>query len=153
MKGKEISRGALYGAWNNDNDPYHTIRDRVAESLYKEIINRKKEYEIEAVSKNTGFSISDVERIYYHIFIRKHLFRNGRVHKFDPDYYTVHSWLRLREGKTVYKHDITMLHHELEEEKIMGDSLEIVYEDAHDIVAKKYNYEVELVEYLKKHDV
>ncbi len=153
MKGKEISRGTLYGAWNNDNDPYHTIRDRVAESLYKEIINRKKEYEIAAIALNSGFSVDDVERIYNHIFIRNHLFKDGTIHKFDPDYYMVHSWLRLREGKTIYKHDITMLYHELEEEKIMGDSLEIVYEDAHDVVSKTYNYQLELLEYLQKRNV
>ena len=46
-----------------------------------------------------------------------------------------------------------MLYHELEEEKIMGENLEIAYEDAHEIVQKKYNYQKELFEYLRKHDV
>ncbi|MCD7809028.1 MAG: hypothetical protein LUH02_06780 [Erysipelotrichaceae bacterium] len=107
MKGKDIRKGALYGAWNNENDPYNKKRDEIAINLYNEIINRKKEYEIAVIALNSGFSVDDIERIYNHIFIRKHLFRNGRVHKFDPDYYMVHSWLRLREGKNIYKHDIT----------------------------------------------
>ncbi|MCD7809027.1 MAG: hypothetical protein LUH02_06775 [Erysipelotrichaceae bacterium] len=46
-----------------------------------------------------------------------------------------------------------MLYHELEEEKIMGDSLKIVYEDVHDVVSETYNYQKELIEHLKKHDV
>lgn len=48
---------------------------------------------------------------------------------------------------------MTMLYHELEEEKIMGDSLEVVYETTHKEVEKKYNYRKELLEYLEEHDV
>lgn len=50
-----------------------------------------------------------------------------------------HSWIRIRDGKKIYIHDMIMLYHELEEEKIMGDSLNIVYEVAHKEVEKKYN--------------
>lgn len=62
-------------------------------------------------------------------------------------------WLILGNGLKIYKHDMTMLYHELEEEKIMGDSLEVVYETTHKEVEKKYNYRKELLEYLEEHDV
>ena len=87
------------------------------------------------------------------MFIRKHKFRSGEIKKFDPDYYMAHSWLRLRQGKYIQKHDITMLNHELDEEKEMQDSLDVIYEDSHERVQKVYNYQRELLEYLKDHDV
>lgn len=145
--------GALSGAWNNDNDPYYREREKIAKELYKEIGNRKKIYEVKAVSKNSGLPKKDVERVYDHIFVREHLFSDGSIKKFDPDYYMAHSWQRLREGKNIQKHDLTMLYHELEEEKIMGSSLEIVYEKAHEKAEAKYNYHKDLLEYLKDHDV
>ena len=69
--------------------------------------------------------------MYDHVFIREHKFKDGSVHKFYPDYYMAHSWLRLWEGKNIQKHDITMLKHELEEEKIMGTSIDVIYENVH----------------------
>ena len=148
-----MQSGALSGAWNDLNDPMNKHREKIAYDLYKEIVNRKKEFEIKSVAKHSGFDIEDVERIYNHVFIRKHLFEDGEIHKFYPDYYMAHSWMRIRDGKKIYKHDMIMLYHELEEEKIMGDSLNVVYEVAHEEVEKKYNYRKELLEYLKNHDV
>ena len=145
--------GALSGAWTDENDPFYENRDMVAEDLYTEIRNRKKSYEVKAVAKNSGFSEEEIDKVYDHVFIRDHLFKGGEIRRFDPDYYMAHSWQRLREGKNIQKHDITMLYHELEEEKIMGDSLEIEYEKAHSEVEKKYNYRKELLEYLKNHKV
>lgn len=46
-----------------------------------------------------------------------------------------------------------MLKHELEEEKIMGTSIDVIYENVHNEVQKKYNYQKELLEYLKNNDV
>lgn len=145
--------GALSGAWTDENDPFYENRDMVAEDLYTEIRNRKKSYEVKAVAKNSGFSEEEIDKVYDHVFIRDHLFKGGEIRRFDPDYYMAHSWQRLRDGKNIQKHDITMLYHELEEEKIMGDSLEIEYEKAHSEVEKKYNYRKELLEYLKNHKV
>lgn len=48
---------------------------------------------------------------------------------------------------------IRMLNHELAEEKEMQDSLDVIYEDSHERVQKVYNYQRELLEYLKDHDV
>lgn len=48
-----------------------------------------------------------------------------------------HSWIRIRDGKKIYIHDIIMLYHVLEEEKLMGDGLNVVYEVAHKEFEKK----------------
>lgn len=64
-------------------------RETIAINLYNGIINRKKGFEIKAVPK---ISRCIVERIYNLIFIRKYLFLDGKIHKFDPDYSMAHSW-------------------------------------------------------------
>lgn len=153
LEAKTNNSGALNGAWNNENDPNYKKRDEIAEALYAQITNRKKSFEIKQVAKNSGFTEEEVSNIYEHVFIRKHKFRSGEIKKFDPDYYRAHSWLRLRQGKDIQKHDITMLNHELAEEKEMQDSLDVIYEDSHERVQKVYNYQRELLEYLKDHDV
>lgn len=153
LEAKTNNSGALNGAWNNENDPNYKKRDEIAEALYVQITNRKKSFEIKQVAKNSGFTEEEVSNIYEHVFIRKHKFRSGEIKKFDPDYYMAHSWLRLRQGKDIQKHDITMLNHELAEEKEMQDSLDVIYEDSHERVQKVYNYQRELLEYLKDHDV
>lgn len=146
--------GALSGAYNDINDPNNENREKVANALYTQFINRNRDFEIEAVAKNSGYSVEEVNRIYDHIFIRQHLFEDGSVHKFDPDYYMAHSWMRLRTGQNIQEHDLMMLRHELEEEKIMGESLEIPYEIAHnEVEIKGYSYTKLLLEYLKTHDV
>lgn len=97
-------------------------------------------------------SIDEVDRIFSHIYEREHLFADGTIHKFYPDYYMAHSWKRLRDGKGIQEHDLIMLRHELEEEKIMGEGVEIIYEKAHNEVEKTWNYSKALLEYLKTHD-
>ena len=139
---------------NDSNDPFGKERQKIAADLYEQIKNRDKKYEIEAVAKHSGLSLDDVSRIHDHIFVRMHLLHEGsQVSTFDADYYMAHSWRRLRDGKNIQKHDITMLKHELAEEKIMGKSLEIQYEKAHNEATKMYNYQKELLAYLKDHDV
>lgn len=145
--------GALNGAWTDESDPLNKQRDKIAKQLYEQIRNRKKENEVKAVAKNSNFTIDEISRIYDHVFIRNHKFKNGTIHRFDADYYMAHSWIRLRNGKKIYNHDFTMLYHELAEESIMGERLDIFYEDVHKEVEKKYNYQKELLEYLKNHDV
>ena len=58
--------------------------------------------------------------------------------------------MRIREGKNIQKHDITLLNHELAEYKLMSANPNMVYEEAHAIVEKQYNYAKELLEYLKE---
>ncbi|WP_270302266.1 hypothetical protein [Baileyella intestinalis] len=66
--------------------------------------------------------------------------------------YMAQSWLRLREGKHIQEHDIVLLHHELEEAKIMNADVDVPYEMAHNEVNKIWNYKRALLEYLKSHE-
>ena len=147
-----IKSGANYGAYTNENDPDGEKRKISAENFYKETLNRDREYEIEAVSRNTGYSRSDVDKVFAHVFELEHSFEDGTIHRFDPDYYMQHSWMRLREGKSIQPHDITLLNHELAEANIMGTGTDVIYEIAHAEVEQTYNYTKELLEYLKTHD-
>lgn len=145
--------GALdSGAYNDENDPLFKKRDKIAEDLYYQIEHRKREFEISAVARNSGFSIEEIDLVFEHIFEREHLFEDGTLRKFDPSYYMAHSWLRLREGKNIQRHDIILLHHELEEAKIMKNNLAIPYEKAHNEVEKVWNYRKALMDYLKDHE-
>lgn len=101
------------------------------------------------MAKNTGFRYVDIEKVYAHVFERQHLFRDGTIHKFHPDYDMAQSWQRLREGRNIQKHDIVLIKHELYEANIMGTSLNIVYEDVHEKTDKMYNYSKALADYKK----
>lgn len=150
--GEALKSGALAGAFNDKTDPYFKKREAIANRLYEEIRNRNREYEIAAVAKNSGFSREDVDTIFAHIFEKEHLFADGSVHQFDSSYYMAQSWIRIREGTNIQEHDLIMLHHELEEAKIMNTNLEIPYEEAHNKAEEKWNYNKALFEYLKTHD-
>lgn len=122
-----------------------------AKMLYNEIINRKKEFEIKAVASHSDYSYDEIEKIYEHVFIRKHLFEDGSVHKFMPDIEIANSWLRIRNGHP-FEHDFILLNHEFEEEKIMGNRLDIPYEIAHYNVismGEEYDYDFSLNKYLE----
>jgi hypothetical protein len=149
-KSSIIESGARYGAYNDKNDPNNIKREASAERYYEEIRNRDRNAEIEAISQNTGFSKDDVDAIFSHVFEQEHPFEDGTTHRFVPDYYMQQSFMRIREGKNIQKHDITLLNHELAEYKLMSANPNMVYEDAHAIVEKQYNYAKELLEYLKE---
>ena len=122
-----------------------------AKMLYNEIINRKKEFEIKAVASHSNYSYDEIEKIYEHVFIREHLFEDGSVHKFIPDIEMANSWLRIRNGHPL-EHDFILLNHEFEEEKIMGNRLDIPYEIAHYNVismGEEYDYDSSLSKYLE----
>ena len=144
--------GALYGAYNDINDPFFEKRERIGKDLYTEISNRKRSYEIKAVADNSGFREEDIDTVFSHIFEKEHLFEDGSRRKFDPDYYMAQSWLRLREGKNIQEHDLILLHHELEEARIMDKNVEIPYEKAHNEVEKRWNYKKALMKYLETHE-
>ena len=62
-------------------------------------------------------------------------------------YDVAESWRRLREGKDIKKHDLTLLWHEAYEYDLMKDGME--YDDAHKMAEKRYSYVKELREFLK----
>ena len=141
------------GALTQRNDPDFKRREAFAKLYYRELLGRNRKNEIAAVARNTGFTEDDVDLIFSHVFELEHLFEDGSIHKFDPDYDMAQSWFRLREGKTIYEHDMIMLYHELEEAKIMGKTTEVAYDPVHRQVEKKYNYALALKKFLKENDL
>lgn len=148
-----INTGAYSGALSSKNDPDFKKREAFAKSYYMEIVNRNRNYEISAVAKNSGFSVAEIDKVFAHIFEKEHLFENGTVRKFDPDYDMAQSWFRLRDGKKIFEHDIILLNHELTEANIMEKGENIPYEVAHKETEKTYNYSIALKAYLKKYDL
>lgn len=148
-----MKAGALSGALTSKNDPNLEKREQFAKSYYAEVLGRKREYEIAAVAKNSGFSESDIDKVFAHVFELEHLFLDGSVHKFDTDYDMAQSWIRLREGKNIKEHDMILLRHELMEAEIMGTGTTVPYEPTHDEVSKKYDYKAALKKYLEENDL
>ena len=149
----KIKAGSKSGALTSKNDPDFKKRDSFAEMYYREVLGRKREYEIKAVAKNSGFSTEDIDKVFSHVFEKKHLFADGTIHKFSPDYDMAQSWIRLREGKNIQEHDIILLNHELMEANAMGKGTDIPYEPVHEEVQKQYNYAEALKKYLKENNL
>ena len=143
------SSGAVYGAWNDRNDPYNKERDRHAQEFYESVRNRNKQHEIVKVSNNSGLSQSDVEKIYNHIFINEYDLEDGRK-RFDPSYDMAESWRRLSEigGKNIQPHDLVMLNHELMEHDLMAKGMK--YDEAHELTNKSYNYQKAWIAWMKE---
>lgn len=149
--GKTKKSGATSGAvYNYKNDPDGSKRQKIAEDLYTQTRNRNPEYEVKAVAQNSGMDEVDVKKIYDHIYINQHLFQDGTIHLFDPDYEMAQSWQRLMNNNHIQPHDITLLKHELAEYNVMRENLDIAYEPVHNEVVKTYNYQNELIQYLKE---
>ncbi|WP_261064897.1 hypothetical protein [Streptococcus mitis] len=143
------SSGAVYGAWNDRNDPYNKERDRHAQEFYESVRNRNKQHEIVKVSNNSGLSQADVEKIYNHIFINEYDLEDGRK-RFDPSYDMAESWRRLSEigGKNIQPHDLVMLNHELMEHDLMAKGMK--YDEAHELTNKTYNYQKAWIAWMKE---
>ena len=143
------SSGAVYGAWNDRNDPYNKERERHAQEFYESVRNRNKQHEIVKVSNNSGLSQSDVEKIYNHIFINEYDLEDGRK-RFDPNYDMAESWRRLSEigGKNIEPHDLVMLNLELMEHDLMAKGMK--YDEAHELTNKTYNYQKAWIAWMKE---
>ena len=129
-KEKERITGAISGAV----DPESTKGQEHAERYYDEM--RKRKDDISSISKNTGFSESDIEKIKNYIFFEEHNLTEG-IKRFDPDCYMAHSWQRLTDGKHSNE-DMLLLHHELMELGLVQKGYSQA--EAHEITNKKYNY-------------
>lgn len=115
--------------------------DKHAELYYKEI--RKRTSDIEAISRNTKFSVEEVKKIKEHIFINEYELLGG-FKNFDPNYDMAVSWQRLIDGSNIKEMDIVLLNHELLEYDYMNFE-KMNYVDAHKLVEQKYNYSKYLV--------
>ena len=149
-KGNRIKQS---GALTNRSDPKFERRGRFAESYYQEVRERNRDFEISAISKNTNTPYEQVEKAFAHVFELDHLFADGSIHQFYPDYYMAQSWMRLREGKKIYPHNLILLKHELMEAEIMGADTTIPYEPVHEYVSKTYDYVEALKGYLRQNNL
>lgn len=118
-----------------------------AERYYEELRNRNKTGIISKISKNGKISKKAAKRVYYHVFIDKHQFKDGRYERFYEDYDMAESFRRILLGKPM-KHDLILLKHESLENYIMT-RYNLVYEDAHNITERKYNYRFALEEFMR----
>lgn len=148
MGNEQIHRehGAYLGALDDSNDPYSIRRDAHAERYYESVRKRDKDTEISTIAVNSGLDESVVSKAYQHLFINEHDLEKGHT-RFDPSYDIAQSWQRLREGKSVQKHDITLLKHEAYESDLMRNGMS--YEEAHEKAQERYNYAKELKKFLK----
>lgn len=142
--------GAVSGALTSKNDPDFKKRDAHAKSYYRELLGRNRDKEVKAVARNSGMAEADIGKVFAHVFERSHLFEDGRIEKFAPDYDMAESWQRLREGKNIQEHDRILLLHELYEANMMGEGTDIPYEPCHEAAEKIYNYSVALKKYLRE---
>lgn len=133
------AKGAIYGAYNDDNDPGQIKRDAHAELFYNELKNRNKEHLINQISNNAKIDKETVKRAYNHVFINKYDLGAG-LDNFNPDYDMAESWRRLSEGKNIQVHDKIMLEHEALESIYMNE-YNLKYTEAHDKTNLKYNYQ------------
>lgn len=137
------------GALNDKNDPLGEKRDLHAQRYYAELLNREKSTVVKKIAANAGMSERTIKTVYEHVFEKEHMFEYGDARKFAPDYDMAQSFQRLLEGKNIKPHDITLLYHERLEYLLMK-KYNIIYEEAHTIAEKKYNYSAELQEFLRK---
>ncbi|WP_226793102.1 hypothetical protein [Bacillus sp. B1-b2] len=102
--------------------------EAIAEEMYEKFRNLGTE-DVNAIAKNTGFSVARIQRIKDHVFNNSHIKDYG-VGRFDPDYELAQAWQRLIDGKQVDS-DIQLLHHEIFESKFEG-IFQTNYRTAHD---------------------
>lgn len=146
---KEYTASRESGALTKENDPFGRKREKHAISYYNEIRNRKSEYVIDKISKNTNMGKKAAANIYEHVFIKEHLFKDGTIKQFDPDYDMAESFRRILEGKSIKPHDLIMLKHENLELNLIK-KYNMIYEDAHNLANMKYNYQKALDEFLER---
>ncbi|MGD7007021.1 pre-toxin TG domain-containing protein [Metabacillus sp. 84] len=102
--------------------------EAIAEEMYEKFRNLGTE-DVNAIAKNSGFSVARIQRIKDHVFNNSHIKDHG-VGRFDPDYELGQAWQRLIDGKQVDA-DIQLLHHEIFDSKFEG-IFQTNYRTAHD---------------------
>ncbi|KAF6653029.1 WXG100 family type VII secretion target [Paenibacillus polymyxa] len=115
------------GARNISPDQFFR-EEAIAEELYEKFRNLGNQ-DVEAISKNTGFSQNRIQRIKDHVFNDIHIKDHG-IGRFDPDFELSQAWERLIDGKYVDS-DVQLLHHELFESRFEG-IFHTNYRTAHD---------------------
>lgn len=130
------------GARNRNRIKTLQTKERHANMFYEEV--RKRKGDSERISKNTKWSVEDIEKIRNYIFIEEHNL-GDKVERFEPDYDMAVSWQRLNDGNNIQEHDLILLDHEHYEMELIEKGYS-QYE-AHIEASKKYNYAKGVDEY------
>ena len=134
--------GAISGALNPNSDEALEHAGQYYESV------RKMTTDVENISKNTGYSLDEIQKVKEYIFYETHDLGDGRIDRFDSDFMMAQSWQRLIEGRDIKEHDLTLLKHELLEHEYKDQG--IPHNEAHILASYKYNYSQEAEDYHAK---
>ena len=146
----KIDAGAITGAYNNKNDPDGEKRDAHAVKYYASVRNSNKQGVVDAISKNASIDSEYVSKMLDHLFINEYDLDKGHV-RFDADYDIAESIQRLREGKNIQAHDITLIYHESMEYDLMNND-GLGYEEAHEIANRSFDYKKALDKWLDENE-
>lgn len=115
-------------------------------TMYESI--RHRNTDCEYISRNTKFSIEQVQLVKNYIFRDSHVLSYGFT-RFYPSYEIAESWRRLSAKKPndIKKHNVLLLYHELTEIDIKIHHTNISHEDAHNLAEQQYNYALESQKY------
>lgn len=133
------------GALTSKNDPKQKRRKAHAETYYSSVRNSDKQSIVNAISRNTGIDIAEVDRAITHVFYSKHNLDKG-YDFFDSDYDMAESIRRLRLGFGIQEHDLILIHHEAMEADLMHSGMS--YDEAHLKTSERYNYKTALDKFL-----
>jgi len=127
--------GHHYTAYEFENE-----RDSKAREAYEKY---SREYDVDLIAANTGFSKEEIMSIKRHIFFNKHRLYS-KYGFFEPDYDMAVAWKRLREGKTLSR-DILLLQHELLESKV-EKMYNLSASEAHEIATREFDWATRVLE-------
>ena len=141
-----IKSGARTGARN----PYGKAADEHAKKYYEAV--RKMTTDVSRIARNTGYSNEQIQAVKNYLFVDKHDLGEKIHRQFDPDYMIAESWKRLIQGSDIKKHDLTLIEHEIKEQKMIKAG--VSQAEAHESVSEKFNYGEEALKFygsIKKH--
>ena len=115
-------------------------KQEIADKYYSNIRKSDNKDLIARISKHTGINEYEIEKIINHIFKQKHHFMDGRFERFGADSCIVTALERLKTGEYT-DIDILFLNHELLELTYMKNKKYNIYEVAHEMANKKYNWQ------------
>lgn len=123
------------GARNTGKIRTEATKQRHADIFYESV--RKRKGDALRISKNTKWSVEDIEKIRKYIFVDKHNLLNGEE-RFAPDYEMAVSWQRLNDGKNIQECDLILLDHEYYEMTLIEKGYS--QSAAHIEASRKYDY-------------
>lgn len=115
-------------------------QEKVLADYYENVRASNNKEMIQKIAEHSGKSFGEIEKIINHIFKEKHHFQDGRFELFGTDEDIVRALERLKTGEHT-ETDILLLNHEFTELTYMKNKKYNVYEVAHKMANKKYNWQ------------